>query len=918
MNRIRTLISRWVVEIEAYNAESLYDINKVSENIALHLLNLIFNLKLQDLNKIKKKFPAVDLGDFDKGIAYQVTSRMDKAKITDSIDTFDKHDLKKSFPNGIRFLVLRIKHDPLKEIKTRSLNGMVKVFNGDAAILTCNDLIRGIEDVYISDPERYEKIKQLLERQLGDEKKGALYLPLLLLKGSRQYHRDLTGPTGRFKHLQIADLLLAGTRQSKQTESDEEQAKYENAAHHNRKWIPQPVSLEEAGEEAGKERDDTVIHLLPRLWSKTHKHAVIVGEGGMGKTVSLVRLWETLLERCREGLKGPVPVFIPLHEYNNLHLSKGDFIAAMIAKHYLDDSVSAAEVRGLLKKWQTRNSSAIPTVVLLLDGFNEITVEKRELLLELQELLEHAHSVQIVVTSRFDMRFHQQWEDFNLLRLQKLEPHRVERYLAERGLDCPAPGRLMELIANPMMLTLYAAACEVVKEHKDAVYCKFKAVVESPGELLWNFMEAQVAKLPERLQKDQKEMALYGFLLKFLLPALGYEMEKAGLFSFTAKQLHGHVDEYCARFGQEDFLDTFEEYVDIETSLPLGKCEQGAEKRKRRKLVREILAEKLSLLVETEGVYGFLHQDFRDYFAAVHVLNEMVMGVKVKQVPGLLRQGVLSFFVRRFLGEIQGEHRARPYLVKGQGWKLDENKDSLLYKVLDLCRGHFNGEMGFAVWNIVETWKDVRGELSGLDLSRLDLGKVGLNGVVCSRVYGDVYLAVRFNESLVHAANLFPQGHSSCVESAVYSGDGKKILSASNDRTIKEWDAATGECVRTLNGHTSWVTSVVYSVDGKKILSASVDHTIKEWDAQSGQCLATYEGNSTSLPAAANVIQDSNFLETDGNEIIIKNISTGAVIKTLIDIPGLWIQGCSFARLHPDCRLSEEELQLLKMYGAVT
>jgi hypothetical protein len=402
MNRIRTLISRWVVEIEAYNAESLYDINKVSENIALHLLNLIFNLKLEDLNKINKNFPAVDLGDFEKGIAYQVTSRIDNSKISDSIAKFNKYNLKKSFPNGIRFLVLKIKPDPMKpgdrgekvpgfkaachdgrantrrRMKTDTNELAQHIGPPRRGVLTCDDLIRGIEAVYFSDPERYGKIKQLLERQLGDEKKGALYLPLLLLKGSRQYHRDLTGPTGRFKHLQIADLLLVGTRQSKQTEPGKRGTGHENAAHHNRKWIPQPVSLEEAWEEAGKDRDDTVIHLLPRLWPKIHKHAVIVGEGGMGKTISLVRLWETLLDRSREGLKGPVPVFIPLHEYNNPGPGKGDFIAAMIAKHYLDDSVSAAEVRGLLQRRQTRDSGAVPAVVLMLDGFNEITVEKRK------------------------------------------------------------------------------------------------------------------------------------------------------------------------------------------------------------------------------------------------------------------------------------------------------------------------------------------------------------------------------------------------------------------------------------------------------------------------------------------------------------------------------------------------------------
>jgi WD40 repeat protein len=159
------------------------------------------------------------------------------------------------------------------------------------------------------------------------------------------------------------------------------------------------------------------------------------------------------------------------------------------------------------------------------------------------------------------------------------------------------------------------------------------------------------------------------------------------------------------------------------------------------------------------------------------------------------------------------------------------------------------------------------------------------------------------------------KGHTSRVNSVVYSGDGKKILSASDDETIKEWDAATGECVKTLEEHINIVTSTLYSRDGKKILSASHDNTIKEWDAQSGQWLATYKGKTTYWPEAANKNRDSNILEVFINERRIKNKSTSTVIKTLVNIPGLWIQGCSFARLHPDCRLSEEEIQLLKMYG---
>ena len=35
--------------------------------------------------------------------------------------------------------------------------------------------------------------------------------------------------------------------------------------------------------------------------------------------------------------------------------------------------------------------------------------------------------------------------------------------------------------------------------------------------------------------------------------------------------------------------------------------------------------------------------------------------------------------------------------------------------------------------------------------------------------------------------------------------DGRRVVSGSHDKTVKVWDAATGECVATLEGHSSWV-----------------------------------------------------------------------------------------------------------------
>ena len=69
----------------------------------------------------------------------------------------------------------------------------------------------------------------------------------------------------------------------------------------------------------------------------------------------------------------------------------------------------------------------------------------------------------------------------------------------------------------------------------------------------------------------------------------------------------------------------------------------------------------------------------------------------------------------------------------------------------------------------------------------------------------------------------FGEGHTNAVESAMHSPDGKTIVSASDDQTIRLWDAATGEQLRILKGHEGSVYSAMYSPDGKTIVSASME-----------------------------------------------------------------------------------------------
>ena len=107
------------------------------------------------------------------------------------------------------------------------------------------------------------------------------------------------------------------------------------------------------------------------------------------------------------------------------------------------------------------------------------------------------------------------------------------------------------------------------------------------------------------------------------------------------------------------------------------------------------------------------------------------------------------------------------------------------------------------------------------------------------------------------------EGHNSSVRSVAFSPDGKTLASGSSDRTIRLWNATTGQYRVTLEGHSEVINSVVFSPDGKTLASGSSDRTIRLWNATTGFHKQTLTGHTQS-------IYDISFIK-DGKTLVSKS-----------------------------------------------
>jgi len=112
------------------------------------------------------------------------------------------------------------------------------------------------------------------------------------------------------------------------------------------------------------------------------------------------------------------------------------------------------------------------------------------------------------------------------------------------------------------------------------------------------------------------------------------------------------------------------------------------------------------------------------------------------------------------------------------------------------------------------------------------------------------------------------EGHEAELGALDFSDDGTRLASGDRDGIVRVWDVARRASIATLRGHTRRVVNVAFSPDGQTVASSSNDHTVRVWDIATSKELAALPHDDH--VAEVQFSPDGKLLVSAGNDFTVR------------------------------------------------